>query len=84
MSNAPAIGQWVHIAVTFDGTTAKGYINGVKTVEGAFTFGSDREAPIQFGADTFGGGNAYNGALDEIRLYDVVLTDAEVAALAGK
>jgi hypothetical protein len=84
LSNAPAIGQWVHIAVTFDGTTARGYINGAKTVEAAFTFGSNRDAPIQFGADTFGGGNAYNGALDEIRLYDVVLTDAEVRTLAGK
>jgi regulation of enolase protein 1 (concanavalin A-like superfamily) len=84
LSNAPAIGQWVHIAVTFDGMTAKGYINGAKTAEAAFSFGSNREAPIQFGADTFGGGNSYNGALDEVRLYDIALTDAEVRALAGK
>jgi regulation of enolase protein 1 (concanavalin A-like superfamily) len=84
LSNAPTIGQWVHIAVTFDGAIAKGYINGAKTVEAAFTFGSNREAPIQFGTDTLGGGNSYNGTLDEIHLYDVVLTDAEVAALAGK
>jgi hypothetical protein len=82
-STAPAIGQWVHIAVTFDGTTAKGYINGAKTVEAPFSFGTGREAPIQFGADTLGGGNSYNGALDEIRLYDIVLTDTEVRALAG-
>jgi hypothetical protein len=81
---APTVGQWVHIAVTFDGAIAKGYINGAKTVEAAFTFGTNREAPIQFGADTLGGGNSYNGTLDEIHLYDVVLTDAEVAALAGK
>jgi len=83
-ATAPTVGQWVHIAVTFDGTTARGYINGARTVQAAFTFGSNRDAPIQFGADTLGGGNSYNGTLDEIRLYDVVLTDAEVAALAGK
>ncbi|MBN1505838.1 MAG: LamG domain-containing protein, partial [Sedimentisphaerales bacterium] len=82
-STAPAIGQWVHIAVTFDGATAKGYINGARTVEAPFSFGTGRDAPIQFGADTFGGGNSYNGTLDEIRMYDLVLTDAEVAALAG-
>jgi len=29
-------------------------------------------------------GNTFTGALDEIRLYDIVLTDAEIAALAGK
>jgi hypothetical protein len=83
-SAAPAVGQWVHIAVTFDGTTARGYINGVRTVQAAFSFGTGRETPIQFGADTSGGGNSYNGALDDIRIYDIVLTDAEIAALAGK
>jgi hypothetical protein len=83
-ATAPAIGQWVHIAVTFDGTTARGYINGARTVSAAFSFGTGRDTPIQFGADTYGGGNSYNGTLDEIRLYDVVLTDAEIAALAGK
>jgi hypothetical protein len=30
------------------------------------------------------GGNAFNGALDEIRLYDQVLTVAEILKLAGK
>ena len=83
-STAPAVGQWVHIAVTFDGTTARGYINGARTVQAAFSFGTGRETPIQFGADTAGGGNSYNGALDDIRIYDIVLTDAEIAALAGK
>jgi regulation of enolase protein 1 (concanavalin A-like superfamily) len=29
-------------------------------------------------------GNAFNGALDEVKLYDIVLTPAEVLALAGK
>ncbi len=81
---APTVGQWIHIAVTFDGTTARGYINGVRTVSSGFSFGSNRDAPIQFGADTDGGGNSYNGTLDEVRLYDIVLTDAEIAALAGK
>jgi len=77
-------GQWIHIAATFDGTTARGYVNGARTVQAAFSFGTDREAPIQFGADTQGGGNSFNGALDEVRLYDIVLSDAEIAALAGK
>jgi len=33
---------------------------------------------------TSGGGNAFNGALDEVRLYDTVLSDAEALELAGK
>jgi len=84
MASTVPVGQWTHVAVTFDGTTAKCYVNGVRTTQAAFSFGTGREAPIQFGADTQGGGNAFNGALDEIRLYDIVLSDAEIAALAGK
>ena len=78
------IGQWNHIAVTFDGTTARTYLNGALVTEGAFSFGFDREAPVQFGADTAGGGNSFNGALDEIRIYDNVLSEAEIKQLAGK
>jgi len=78
------IGQWNHIAVTFDGTTAKTYLNGALVTEAAFSFGFDREAPVQFGADTQGGGNSFNGALDEIRIYDNVLSEAQIKQLAGK
>jgi regulation of enolase protein 1 (concanavalin A-like superfamily) len=84
MASTVPVGQWTHVAVTFDGTTAKCYVNGVRTAQNTFSFGSGHEAPIQFGADTQGGGNAFNGALDEIRMYDIVLSDAEIAALAGK
>jgi hypothetical protein len=77
------VGEWTHIAVTFDKTTARFYINGVQTGSGAFSFGPDREASLQFGQDS-ADGNAFNGALDEVKLYDIVLTPAEILALAGK
>jgi len=85
-AGAPAlkVGEWTHIAVTFDKTTARFYVNGVQTGTGAFSFGSDREAALEFGCDNPGGGNPFNGAIDEVRLYDVVLTPAEVLTLAGK
>jgi regulation of enolase protein 1 (concanavalin A-like superfamily) len=82
---APAlkVGEWAHIAVTFDKTTARFYVNGVQTGSGAFSFGPDREAALQIGQDS-ADGNAFNGALDEVKLYDIVLTPAEILALAGK
>jgi hypothetical protein len=85
-AGAPAlkVGEWTHIAVTFDKTTAKFYVNGSMTGQGAFSFGTNEDAAIEFGCDNAGGGNPFNGALDEVRLYDVVLTDAEILALAGK
>ncbi len=77
------VGEWTHIAVTFDKTTARFYLNGVQTASGAWSFGPDREAALQFGQDS-ADGNAFNGALDEVKLYDLVLTPAEILALAGK
>jgi hypothetical protein len=78
------VGQWTHLAVTFDGTTAKVYVNGVVVDEGSFSFGNDTEAPMQIGAATGGGGNPFNGALDEVRIYDIALSEAEILQLAGK
>jgi hypothetical protein len=78
------IGEWAHVAATFDGTTAKFYFNGQMTGQGAFSFGSDRDAALQFGACQANGDNPFNGALDEVRIYDTVLSDAEVLELAGK
>jgi hypothetical protein len=78
------VGEWTHIAVTFDKTTARFYVNGTQTGSGAFSFGPAREASLLIGCDNAGGGNPFNGALDEVKLYDIVLTPAEVLALAGK
>ena len=78
------IGTWTHVAVTFDGTTARFYLNGVQTGSGSFSFGLDTQAALHFGSDDPNGGNAFNGALDEIRIYDQVLTGAELLKLAGK
>jgi hypothetical protein len=84
ISDGLPIGEWQHVAVTFDGTTARTYINGEMTNEDGFSFGSDTEAPFQFGSSTSDGGNPFNGALDEVRIYDIVLSDAEILELAGK
>lgn len=78
------VGVWTHVAVTFDGTTARFYIDGEETGNGNFSFGQDTEAALHFGSGDPNGGNAFNGALDEVRLYDIVLTDAEILELAGR
>ena len=78
------LGTWAHVAVTFDGTTATFYLNGVRTGSGSFSFGLDTQAALHFGSDDPNGGNAFDGALDEIRIYDQVLTGAEILKLAGK
>jgi hypothetical protein len=78
------VGEWTHIAVTFDKTTTRFYVNGVQTATSAtWSFGPDREASLQIGCDNAAGGNPFNGAIDEVKLYDITLTPAEIVALAG-
>jgi hypothetical protein len=76
-------GEWAHVGVTFDGTTAIVYIDGTKVVEGAFSFGSDPGAAVQFGACEAQGGNPFNGALDEVKIFDRALSPFEIRYLAN-
>ncbi|MGD8501039.1 MAG: AbfB domain-containing protein, partial [Phycisphaerales bacterium] len=83
--NVLPIGEWQHVAVSFNGTTVAMYIDG-KPVGGspAFSFGPRTDGIVVFGACEAIGGNPFNGALDEVRLYDRALSGTEVAWLAGK
>jgi hypothetical protein len=78
------IGEWYHVAVTFDGATAKVYMGDQVGAEGTFSFGSDPGARTVFGASVANGGNPFNGALDEVRIYNRVLSPFEIRYLAGQ
>ena len=78
------VGEWVHIAVTFNGTTAIFYVNGTQTGSGNFSFGPKTDATIEIGCDNVSGWNSFNGSLDEVRLYNNALSLAEIKALAAK
>jgi hypothetical protein len=80
--------KWVHIAAVFDGSSSTIYEDGVAT--GSVRF--DRPGPIattmrdlQMGGllnkDGLPGGGFMNGLLDDVRLYDVALTQDQVRAL---
>ncbi len=74
---------WIHLAVTCDGTDTKLYYNGkyIRTlfnvadnVFGRYTFGKNRGTVP---AST----HYFDGSIDDARVYDVALSDAEIAAL---
>ncbi|MCP4453686.1 MAG: LamG domain-containing protein, partial [Planctomycetes bacterium] len=77
------INEWTHVGVSFDGNVARIYISGIEVGSGVFSFGTDRTASLQFGAVAINGGNPFNGALDEIKLYNRALSEAEMQTLAG-
>jgi len=79
-AGTPPTGKWTHIAFTFDGTTVRSYMNGTEVGNGAFSFGPLTTATIYIGCDNGGGYNGFNGAIDDVRLYDNALTADEVKA----
>ncbi|HLJ50286.1 MAG TPA: LamG-like jellyroll fold domain-containing protein [Bryobacteraceae bacterium] len=86
MINYPAaIGQWQQIAFTFSNGTVKGYVNGVPMPMLANTFTGTEVLPVYpygvyIGTDS---SQLYfaDALLNEVRLYNRALSDAEVAGL---
>jgi hypothetical protein len=83
-------GNWHHLAVTFDGSNTRIYLDGVLrpiTVGTGTTHGRWGNFPTpvnaRIGARALAGGNVnvFRGALDEVTLYDRALSAAEVAAI---
>lgn len=76
------IGKWRHVVMTHDTVNDKIYINGVlknsKPAPGALNKTTN---PLGIGYDPIDVTNYFNGSLDEVQIYNVALSGAEVAAL---
>ncbi|MBL7145414.1 MAG: hypothetical protein ISS76_14360 [Phycisphaerae bacterium] len=72
------VGEWQHIAVTCDGTTATFYRDGVQVNSGGFTLGSKTDAGLQIGSGYRGGVGPFNGAVDDVRIYNHALSAEEI------
>ena len=76
------VGQWKHIAVTFDGARLAWYVDGVLVGSSAATF--DLEGmPLTLGEQHLGENN-FNGMVDDVRIYNRALAAAEIATLAAE
>jgi hypothetical protein len=80
------IGVWYHVVGVYEqGKAIRTYVNGrldrelLTTVQAGVSTGAlmlGREAPT--------GNNWWNGFMDDVRIYNQALSDAEVAGLAGQ
>ncbi len=77
-----APGVWKHVVMTHDGTSNSIYINGVlkRSVAATGALGTTTK-PLGMGFDPIDVTNYFKGALDEVTLYGVALTAAQVTAL---
>lgn len=75
-----ADGQWQHICTVFDGAAGKLYMDGILQDENSWQLPADTEAVINIGVNS-AGLNAFNGSMDDIRLYNYAFDVYDVADL---
>jgi hypothetical protein len=78
------IGQWTHVAGTYDGTTIRIFMDGAQVAEAAMTGDLAVNArPFTIGRTDGGsvGANYWNGSIDELSVYDRALAADEVSAI---
>ena len=73
-----AVGQWQHVAATYDGTTARVYIDGVETASTTFTANVGDSNTRRIGAYGSPAAGFFDGLVDNVRIYDRALSASEV------
>ena len=81
----PTMNEWHHLAVTYDGETTQGWINGVAAPDPTAANNVDLVkqdgdgSPFQIGRRVCCGGTPIFGIIDEVRISDVVRYTADFA-----
>lgn len=84
-SNATiAASTWSHIALTYDGTKIQSYINGIAKGSWAGTLAVKNKTSGEFrlGRDNRSDSTAFNGRMNDFRIYDHCLSAAEVKEIS--
>ena len=67
-TRALIVGQWAHVAVTYDGEMLRIYFDGVLDAEvGSSVMVEDSAAPVRIGGNT--SVTSFGGVLDEVAIY---------------
>jgi Concanavalin A-like lectin/glucanases superfamily len=79
------VGEWCHVAVTLIGNTGTLYVNGAAVAATSITLdpASIAQTANYLGDSQFTADPLFDGALDDLRIYNRGLSAAEVAALAS-
>jgi hypothetical protein len=76
---AVVLNRWTHLVGTFDGTTARLYVNGALVALGTpSSYTPNATQPLTIGQGPPGNGFFFPGKLDEVALYGAALSAAQV------
>ena len=81
------VGEWIHLAGTYDNATFKLYVNGrlVKSAPCTVPFRFADQNPLIIGGNTNTQGkqwvDCFHGRIDDVRLYSRVLREDEISKL---
>jgi len=77
---------WVHIAVTYDGTTRRMYWNGILDTAEVGFFGRPDTSQLTIGtiSNLNNCGNPFNGQIDEVRIWNVTRSATQIAETYNK
>ena len=74
---------WAHVVCTYDGTQVKIYLNGSLTATRNGTLATlEYTGPYYLGRDSRTGTTAFNGKMNDFRVYDHCLSTAEIKELS--
>ena len=74
------LNTWTHLATTYDGVTLRLFVNGAQVTSAAQTGTIESSSdPLQIGGDAMFG-QYFAGRIDEVRVYDRALTQAQIEA----
>ncbi len=78
-----ATAQFRHVAASYDGAVLRLYLDGVEKATFATAIGiSDTMTTLNLGDANANGSYVWDGAIDELRIYDFALSAKQIAALA--
>ena len=75
---APAAGQWQHLAATYDGSTARFYVDGTQVASRSVGYPIGSSNAWRIGAYGSPAGGFFDGLVDDVRIYNRSLSAAEV------
>ncbi|MEM7133170.1 MAG: Ig-like domain-containing protein [Chloroflexota bacterium] len=81
-----SVNQWYHAAMTYDGSTLRLYLDGIEVGSKPLSGGVDIDSsvPIAVGGQPTGaGGRYFDGLLDDIRILQRAMSQAELQAIAN-